>query len=68
MSDGSDKDNSIKDEEVNQNEDENKEIQYDEEGNPINQEEEGPKEPQNPLKLDLIKKSLSKISKTYGKI
>lgn len=69
----SEKENSLRDENNNsENNEENKEeieIQYDEDGNPINQnEEEAIKEPQNPLKLDLIKKSLSKISKTYGKV
>jgi hypothetical protein len=65
MSDASGKENSMREDEDAQLDHENNEIQYDEDGNPINPEE-GPKEPQNPLKLELIKKSLSKISKTYG--
>jgi hypothetical protein len=40
--------------------------ELDSEGNPINPEDLLPKEPQNPLKKDLLQKSLSKISRTYG--
>jgi Leucine-rich repeat (LRR) protein len=37
----------------------------DDDGNPMNPEDLIPKEPQNPLKKDLLQKSLSKLSKTY---
>lgn len=52
----------INPEEVN-NEDDQNEPLLDSEGNPI---DDKPKEPTNPLNLDLIKKSLKKLSKTYS--
>lgn len=45
---------------------ENMEVMYDEDGNPIPVEDDKPKEPQNPLKLEELRKGLKKISKTYN--
>ena len=50
----------------NENNEMGDEVLRDEEGNPINPEDLLPKEPQNPLKKELLQKSLSKLSKTYG--
>lgn len=52
----------------NENNEENEEQQFDEDGNPIPKEDETPKIPENPLKLDLLQKNLSKLSKTYSKM
>ncbi len=43
------------------------EVEYDDEGNPIPRDDDDkPKEPQNPLKPELLQKSLKKLSKTYN--
>jgi hypothetical protein len=47
----------------------NQDVQYDDDGNPIDPNVDlGPKVPQNPLTPELLKKCLSKISKTFSKL
>jgi hypothetical protein len=68
MTDEADMSKELKEGNMDEKEDAEKgeEQQLDEDGNPINPEDLLPKEPQNPLKRELIQKSLSKLAKTYG--
>ena len=54
-------------EEINEGEEEKKEEEplLDSDGNPINPEDLKPKVPEAPLKLDLLRKSVKKLQRTY---
>ena len=54
-------------EEINEGEEEKKEDEplLDSDGNPINPEDLKPKVPEAPLKLDLLRKSVKKLQRTY---
>ena len=55
-------------EEINEGEEEKKEEEplLDSDGNPINPEDLKPKVPEAPLKLDLLRKSVKKLQRTYS--